>query len=327
MARPLRIQYPGAVYHVTGRGNERRPIFNDDDDRRDFLEILAESLTTYRAVLHGFVLMANHYHLLLETPLGNLGELMRHFNITYTSRFNRRHGRSGHLYQGRYKSFLIDREAYLSAVSRYIHLNPVKVGEMREKGAAEQLAYLWHYRWSSLPGFIGLKQRYDFVRYGPVLEEFGGDNRSGRAAYKKQLSMDLGRGLPLHEKIVAQSVLGDASFVAMINEKYLAEQKKDRECPAIGIVHSFASRKTILEALEKALAKPRAEIFAGAGVERQIAMELLYRLAGMKNKEIGELMGVDYSTVSQGRKRLRQRQKTDEEVRRLIGKIEQFCQE
>ena len=118
MARPLRIQYPGAVYHVTCRGNERKDIFRNDADRKKMLQILSQSIKIYNVKLYSYVLMKNHFHLLLETTLGNLGEFMRHFNITYTGYFNRRHGRVGHLYQGRYKSILVDRAAYLTILSR-----------------------------------------------------------------------------------------------------------------------------------------------------------------------------------------------------------------
>ena len=150
MARPLRIQFPGAVYHVTNRGNEKKAIFKDDVDRIAFLEILSRSLETYDTTLYCFVLMSNHFHFLLETPLGNLGEFMRHFNITYTSHYNRRHKRSGHLYQGRYKSLLIDKDDYISVVSRYIHLNPVKVGTLLKKPVTDQLKYLWAYQWPNM---------------------------------------------------------------------------------------------------------------------------------------------------------------------------------
>ena len=117
MARPLRIEYPGAVYHVTCRGNERKKIFRDNSDRKRFLEILAMSQKIYNVETFSYVLMENHFHFMLKTALGNLGEFMRHFNISYTSYFNRKHKRSGHLYQGRYKSMLIDSEKYLSMVS------------------------------------------------------------------------------------------------------------------------------------------------------------------------------------------------------------------
>ena len=146
MARPLRIQYPDAVYHITCRGNERQVIFKDDADRARFLQILTQSLSIYTVKLHTYVLMNNHFHLLVETPLGNLAEFMRKFNITYTSYYNRRHKRIGHLYQGRYKSILVDKSEYLSILSRYIHLNPVRRGLVER---AEQ------WKWSSAAWFLG----------------------------------------------------------------------------------------------------------------------------------------------------------------------------
>ena len=139
MARPLRIQYRGAVYNVTCRGNERKEIFRDDKDRQAFLEILVHSLKTYNINLCSYVLMNNRFHLLIETPLGNLGEFMRHFNISYTGYFNRRHNRAGHLYQGRYKSLVVDRNEYLSSLSRYIHLNPVPIKTLRQKSEKEKI--------------------------------------------------------------------------------------------------------------------------------------------------------------------------------------------
>src|SRR3990172_6988665 len=127
MARPLRIQFPGAVYHITCRGNDRRDIFRDDKDRTTFLDILARSLTTYEVKLFSYVLMENHFHLLVETSRGNLAEFMRHFNISYTGYFNRRHRRIGHLYQGRFKSIVVDEDSYLLELSRYVHLNPIRI--------------------------------------------------------------------------------------------------------------------------------------------------------------------------------------------------------
>jgi len=126
MARPLRIQYPGAFYHITCRGNERKEIFLDDKDRNRFLALLTESLETYQVILYAYILMINHFHLLVQTKRANLSEFMRCFNICYTGWFNYRHHRCGHLYQGRYKAFLIDADNYLLEVSRYLHLNSVR---------------------------------------------------------------------------------------------------------------------------------------------------------------------------------------------------------
>lgn len=327
MVRPLRIQYPGALYHLTNRGNEKKPIFRADPDRRNFLEILATSLATYSVRLYSFVLMTNHFHLLAETPRGNLSEFMRHFNITYTSAFNRRHRRVGHLYQGRYKSVLVDRHAYLSMVSRYIHLNPLKVGIVRRKPIKDQLNYLWRYKWSSLPGYLSIGQRVDFVDYGVILEEYGGDSRAGRTRYKKQIAVDLVEGLPLKKKVVSQSLLGEEDFVGRIRDEFLGNGL-DRERPALAGVKRYLARDVILGTVCRVTGKSREEILFRAGPLRQMAMDFLYRLAGMKNPEIGILMGVDYSTVSQGRKRFRDRLDTNgklkaqqEEIERLLSGI------
>jgi REP-associated tyrosine transposase len=242
MARPLRIQYPGAVYHVTHRGNERKNIFTSDDDRYQFLKILQTGQITYTVILHSYVLMDNHFHMLLETPRGNLAEFMRYLNITYTSYFNRTYRRSGHLYQGRYKSYLIEKEAYLSSVSRYIHLNPSRTRIVRRKSANQQLKYLFSYPWSSLSGFVNLSKRLNTVKYRYILEEYGGDTTNGRAAYKKQISLDLTEGETVQNSVIGKTTLETDLFISMIREKYFPS-KKDRERPAIGKIISYGNEK------------------------------------------------------------------------------------
>ena len=127
MARPLRIEYPGAYYHVTSRGNDRSAIFTDDADKRRFLEILETTSNLFGVEVHGYVMMENHFHLILMTPMANLQKFMQRFNSAYTVSFNRRHHRTRHLFQGRYKALLIDRDTYLLELSRYLHLNPVRI--------------------------------------------------------------------------------------------------------------------------------------------------------------------------------------------------------
>lgn len=142
MTRALRILIPGAYYHVTCRGNERKAIFKDDIDRQAFIEKLRGSLVIYQVELHAYVLMSNHFHLMVSTPRGNLSEFMRHFNVSYTSVYNRRHNRVGHLYQGRYKAILIDQDSYLLELSRYVHLNPIRIPPHRENSIQEQITNL-----------------------------------------------------------------------------------------------------------------------------------------------------------------------------------------
>ena len=151
MARPLRLEYPGAVYHVMARGNQGRPIFADDQDRRGFLAALGEAHAKTGWRIHAYVLMGNHYHLLLETPGGNLVAGMKWLQGTYTQRYNARHQISGHLFQGRYKAVVVDggTDDYFQVVSTYIHLNPARAGLIaigRER--------LKRYRWSSYPWYL-----------------------------------------------------------------------------------------------------------------------------------------------------------------------------
>ena len=326
MSRALRIQYPGAVYHITHQGNDRKAIFKDDADRHHFLKLLSLSLDTYNVTLHAFVLMSNHFHLLAETPLGNLSEFMRHLNISYTSYFNRRHKRSGHLFQGRFKSFIIDKDAYLLQVSRYIHLNPVCIKSLKNKPIAERKKVLTGYLWSSLPGHFAVKKQFAFVEYGVVLAELGGNNPAGRRRYKRLIMEDLDGSIKIRERVIGQSILGDSNFVRLIKEKYLPG-KADRECPAIGRIQTYEAPDKLLKILSKKLQLSWKKLLSVKGVERQITMDILYRYSGMTNPRIGKMMGIDYSTVSQGRKRLREKSSKDKKLKKLIMDIERLCQE
>ena len=149
MARPLRVEFEGAAYHVTSRGNERRPIFRDDVDRTRFLETVGEACQRFGIVVHAYCLMPNHYHLLLATPRGNLSRAVGWLQTAYSIRFNRRHGRSGHLVQGRFKAQLIQEDAYARALVRYVHLNPVRPRDRRKPIPPERRNFFESYRWSS----------------------------------------------------------------------------------------------------------------------------------------------------------------------------------
>jgi len=146
MGRPIRIEYPGALYHITSRGNEKKKIFLEDADRIKFLKILEDYHDRYGILIHGYILMDNHYHLILETPRGNLLKVMHGINSNYTGYFNRKYGRSGHLFQGRYKGIFVERDSYLLSLSRYVHLNSVRSGLVERPE---------DYRWSSYRGYIG----------------------------------------------------------------------------------------------------------------------------------------------------------------------------
>ena len=205
MARPLRIEYPGAFYHITSRGNERKDIFRSARDREKFLSYPESSTQRYAAVIHVYCLLTNHYHLLLETPLGNLSQIMRHINGAYTTYFNSRRQRSGHLFQGRYKAIVVDADEYAGELSRYIHLNPVRAGIVERPE---------EYQWSSYQCYIGYRKKPQWLKTDFISEYFGKKVSTAQKRYRKFVNafVDKGYGSPL-EDTVASTILGGIDFV------------------------------------------------------------------------------------------------------------------
>ncbi len=322
MARALRIQFEGALYHITCRGNEKRDIFKDDSDRLRFLETLKLSLDNYQVLLYCYILMQNHYHLLVETPHGNISEVMRHFNITYTSYYNKRHNRVGHLYQGRYKSILVDKDNYLTILSRYIHLNPIRVEQLIGRRAKEKERYLKEYPWSSLLGYINEGEKTPLIDYSLILAEYGGDNPDGRMNYWKQMRRDITDGLEVKDKVVGQSVLGGDDFVRWVKNTYANKVTNRREIPSLRGILRYRSTDEILKVISDETDKTDEEILKEKGPLRQMAMELLFRYGGLKGVEIARLMELDYSTVSKERKRLRETVEKDATLKELVERIE-----
>jgi REP element-mobilizing transposase RayT len=168
MARPLRIEFPGAVYHVTSRGDRREPIFVDDEDRRALLEVVGQALSRFDAQMLAYCLMGNHYHFVLHTRRANLSMLMRHVNGVYTQAFNRRHGKVGHLFQGRFKAILVDRDAYLLEVCRYVELNPVRARSVRQPEAWPWSSYRAHVGLAEAPQWLDVEGLHGYVLGCPV---------------------------------------------------------------------------------------------------------------------------------------------------------------
>ena len=321
MARPLRIMFPGAVYLVSCYGNDGKNIFKNDRDRTKFIELLDQSAKIYRIKVYGYVLLSDHFHLLIETPTGNLSEFMRHFNITYTSYFNRINKRLGHLYRGRYKSILVDKSNYLSMISRYIHLNPIRVNTMKNKPLKEKERYLKDYKWSSLPGYISKRVDEEFIDYQVILDEYKEYSTNIRNEYKKRLLQDMKEDLTIKDKIIGQTLLGRGEFIGWVRKNFL-EEENARECPSCRDIMKFDAKEKILKAIKIETGKSIEEIQTEKGYIRQISMDLLYREGGLSGSDVGNILGVDYSTVSQERKRLRERMQRDEKVNKLMGRIE-----
>ncbi|MBI4838064.1 MAG: transposase [Nitrospirae bacterium] len=182
----MRIEYEGALYHIAARGNEGNPIYRGAGDYKKFLEILSKLPLRYGIILHGYVLMENHYHLLIETPKSNITKAMHWLNAVYTAYFNRKHNRVGHLLQGRYKGLLIEKERYLVAVSRYIHLNPVRAMMARRPD---------EYQWSSYPEYIGKEKESKWLKCDWILGQYSRDEIKAMKQYKAFVE----EGLTLNE--------------------------------------------------------------------------------------------------------------------------------
>jgi len=325
MVRPLRIQYPDACYHITCRGNERKSIFLDAQDYKTFFERLSRSLSIYNVSLLAYVCMQNHFHLLITTPDGNLSEFMRHFNISYTYAFNRRHNRAGHLYQGRYKAFLIDSDNYLLAVSRYIHLNPIRIKALSDKTAKEKWYTLIEDKNSSLPGYLSVNKRRDFVTYTPVLSYVGGDNRKGRHQYrqfiKEGIEQEIENPLELGK---SSGIVGEPDFIRWVKETFLDEKTDRREQPALRELRRKIKPEELIDHLAHLTGKSRKEICQRGkrSLERSMLMELLYRFSQITQPEIGRLAGgIDYSAVSQARKRLQVRMEREPKLRKRFDEL------
>jgi len=190
MARPLRVEFPHAEYHVTARGNERRAIFRDDYDRRVFLDAVGEMAAQFAVVVRVFCLMPNHHHLVVETPRANLSRAIGWLQTVYTIRFNRRHRRSGHLFQGRFKAQLVEADDYALALIRYIHLNPVRVRAVKALSSAKKLRRLEAFPWSSHRCYAGAQAApawlaLDWMRY------YGATRRVARTHYRRDLEQAL----------------------------------------------------------------------------------------------------------------------------------------
>jgi hypothetical protein len=235
--------------------------------------------------------MLNHFHILATTPEGNLSDFMRHFNISYTSAFNRRHSRVGHLYQGRYKAFLIDSDNYLLAVSRYIHLNPIRTKAFSDKTIKEQWDTLLQYRTSSLPGYFSVEKRADFVNYASVLDYVGGDNRKGRQGYRQFIKAGLEQGTesPL-ELGKGTGIVGESDFTQWIKEKVLRKEASKREQPALRELDKECEPEELIDHFARLAGKDRGDICKRGkkSVERAMLMECFTVSVRLPSLKLGD---------------------------------------
>jgi len=271
MARPLRLEFVGALYHVTARGNRLEDIFEEDNDRIEFISIFQDVCDKYNLICHAYCLMSNHYHLLIETPDANLSKGMRQLNGVYTQAFNRKHKRVGHLFQGRYKAIIVEKDSYLLELSRYIVLNPVRASMVRS-------AVNW--RWSSYRAMTGQVKKPAFLEIDWVLSAFGKRKSKAIAGYKKFVSEGKSQPSPWQE-LKSQIYLGSDKFVE--KTQLLIDGEKE-----LSEVPSSQRRPVAKELLH----------YEQANSDRNMAIVEAYQSGAYTLKMIGEYFNLHYSTVS-----------------------------
>lgn len=289
MPRPKRIHYEGAVYHVTSRGNERRKIFMDDSDRWMFLRILGEMVEENGVVCHAWVLMDNHYHLLLETPSANLSLAMKHLNAIYTQRFNKKYHRTGHLFQGRFKALVVEKDSYLKELCRYVVLNPVR---------ARMVKHPQNWKWSSYRATAGLEKPQPWLEIKWLLGQFGKEIHKAQKAYRNFVEDGMGRKASPWENLRSRVYLGGKAFLNHVHE--VGQKHKHLDVPKYQKHVVKQDPETVLKRVAKGYGeKPEELLRVGRrrSEAKQAAIYLLKTEAGLSLREIGLKMGVGFSAV------------------------------
>jgi REP element-mobilizing transposase RayT len=314
VARPLRIEYPGAYHHITTRGVSRQDIFFDDEDHKVFLQQLAVSSQRWGVVYHGYCLMTNHYHLEVQTPEGHLSRALQWVNQTYASHVNRRYQRVGHLFQGRFKSVLVEAEAHLHELTRYVHLNPVRAG---------MVAVPVQYAWSSYRDYLGLRQPPDWLELHSTLSQFGAALGEQRQRYREFVEQgDVTNPL---QSMQFGAVLGGDEFVRWVRQK-LQYTDGDSEVAQLVKVRPGVSLESICEAVRREYAVSQEvlrEKWRRSNAGRDVVIYLAKTHARQSLREIGAYCGqMSPSSVSLIHKRLSQRMATEPGLRKTIRRLE-----
>jgi len=271
MSRPIRIEFPHALYHVTSRGDRREDIFEDDEDRHAFLETFTQVVEQFNWLCFAWCLMDNHYHLLIQTPDGNLSKGMRQLNGVYTQISNRRHHRVGHLFQGRFKAILVDGDAYLLELARYVVLNPVRAGMVKRPE---------HWAWSSYRASQGLVPAEEFLAADALLALFASRRSAARERYAKFVSEGIRAPSPW-EQLKGQVFLGDEGFVEKMQKRAGRQQREDVQIP---VAHRRPPPPTLRQ-------------IESAAANRNEAISRAHGTGAYSYQQIAAHFGVHFTTV------------------------------
>ena len=294
MTRPLRIEYPGACYHVYSRGNERKDIFRTPIDYELFLGILKDTSQLYDFLVHAYCLMPNHFHMLIETPNANLCDSMKRLLGLYTVRFNRFHNRTGHLFQGRYKALLVDKDEYFLQLSRYIHLNPVK---------AKLVTAPEEYRWSSMKYFLKDKAP-DFLVKDFTLKSFRSPSE-----YRTFVLEGTGKPMDPFKDAIGGLVAGSENFLEKLKPKILGKTNKD-----------YPGRKKLSSLPTNRLVKHLED------EDRNFSIYALRRFSRMTQSQIGERYNISHSAVSHVVKRFKASLSKSRSLQKDVATFEEVIQ-
>jgi REP element-mobilizing transposase RayT len=286
MARPLRVEYPGAFYHVIHRGNAGEPIFRSKRDRERFLENVEKAVERFGIKVHTYCLMTNHYHFLVETPEANLSRAIQWINVSYAAYFNRKRERIGHLFQGRFKSILVDADEYLKHLSRYIHLNPVRANMVEE---------LLSYPWSSYPAFAGQAKVPHWLEVDWLLSLFGKSRKKACTAYRRFVEgVDPAQVENPEKDVIGGFILGSVAFVNWVKDTYLSDRSGEAEIPQLKELKPRLFPDDVVAAVSEEFGCD-VEMIVQKGrkgnTARDVAIYLAKGLTGVSGVELGEYFG------------------------------------
>ncbi len=314
MSRPLRIEYPGAWYHVMNRGLGRRWIFKTDDHRHYFLSLLSDTTDRYNAEWHAYCLMENHYHLMLRTPEGNLQRIMRHINGLYTQYYNRSQGLDGSLFRGRYKAIVVDSDAYWLQLSRYIHRNPLEAGLVRR---------LVDYRWSSYRAYTGTVEAPSWLSIQYILRAIG--QRNCQSRYKAYVAEGVDKILmDFYGSERVRPILGDDHFREHVLSGYtetvdIPELRSERQVPSVEAIIAVVCQHFDID--EQVIwHKTRGR--GSRSPARSVTMYLCQQIGDMKLADIAKIFDLaSYASAGSTIRTLRQRLDEDAELKNKINYI------
>ncbi len=315
MARPLRIEYEGAVYHVTGRGNERRKTYFSPVDYQKFLEYIKTAQDRFGIILHAYVLMTNHYHLIIETPEANLSKAMHHITSSYTMYVNKKRKRSGHLFQGRFKSIVVDKDSYLLALSRYIHLNPVRA-KMIEKPQ--------DYAYSSYP-YYTTKKRNDILTTDLILSLQSEKRKDAKKRYRVYVDSACGEEIENPTKnVYGGAILGRTPFIKEVLKKLKRETLQRKDISHRRQLMERHGMEEIIDMVAREYGITADDVLKNrVGEARKTAVYVIKKHTTVTNREIGEQFGgISYSAVSKVVERTEREMKENRSLMRRVNRLE-----